>query len=115
MYRDEILAIGEAVLEARSKGESEARRELNPRVNDLENAVRVLYRFAKKVSAIEVETLPATIESEDPAVYGEDVREKLGSANRKIYDVRGMAIDALSLSRVQYIRPRIPDGEDVPF
>lgn len=115
MYRDEILAIADAVLEAHSKGESKANQAHFPRVNDLEHAVRVLYRYVKEASKLEAELIAISVEAGDLAAHWEEFRERLASANQKMLKLRKDAMQALSESRVQYLRPRIPDGEDVPF
>lgn len=114
MYRDEIMAIAEAVLDAREKGVSQTRMDLNPPIGDLEHAVRVLYRIVKKVSGAEQVHFPEAMPAE-PEVARVLVVDLVQAANERLLLLRNAAIEALSTSRVQYIRPRVPDGEDVPF
>lgn len=112
MYRDEILAIGEAVLEAAEKGARAVNQELRPHVSSLERVVEQLLRFTRGAEATRMVAIQA--EPEDEAENVRILREALNVANGRLEKIRSEAEKAIRNSGVLRIQRKNFDSE-VPF
>ena len=120
MYRDEILAIGEAVREAHKAGVEETRREVSQYISSLEKAVRVLSEMAKAVQNLKTfpeETYTNPNETTDVNMLRALLREsdnRCGKNMHELHNLKLAASKALNDSGVRYLR-RADYWNDVPF
>ena len=113
MYRDEILAIGEAVIEAYAKGEKEQRSDLGPRISQLETAIDVLLPSVRATARAEQVLRPMQL-PEDPIEQAVILNALLSEANGRLKALRSDSEAALSRCGLRYMK-RYNFEEDVPF
>ena len=108
MYRDEVLAISEGVVDAYRKGVEEGKRDVGPYIIGLEQAVKELGRVVSDLARKDVRVVGDT--EEDIELVNAKNKDLAEILNRLIRDAKS-AIDA---SGVRHLR-RDAWWDGVPF